>query len=89
MVGGENIKSDTKPEPKAKVMSSSSSPFSVCCLEGPDDFSSPFPPYPVASVHSTSPEYALSENVDMDDIDNDGYDDVGIRASVIRDVKRL
>ena len=92
--GGESIESDPDPEPEPDAeatSSSSSSPFSACCLEEPDDFSRPFPPYPVTSVHSTSPEHAPSNDVDVDDFDDDDDDDNGadIRASVIRDVKRL
>ena len=84
--GGESIESDPDPEPEpdAEATSSSSSPFSACCLEEPDDFSRPFPPYPVTSVHSTSLEHAPSDDVDVYD-----DDDADIRPSVIRDVKRL
>ena len=81
--GGESIESDTEPKPDAKATLSSSPPLSACCLEGPDDFSRPFPPYPVTSVHSTSPEHAPSDDVDVEDNDAD------IRALVIWDVKRL
>ena len=93
--GGESIESDPDPEPEPEpdaeaTSPSSSSPFSACCSEGPDDFSRPFPPYPVTSVHSTSPEHAPSNDVDVDDFDDDDDDnDADIRASVIRDVKRL
>ena len=86
--GGDSIESDPEPEPDAEA-TSSSSPFSACCSEGLDDFSRPFPPYPVTSVHSTSPEHAPSEDVDIDDVDDDDDDDADIRASVIRDAKRL
>ena len=82
--GGESIKSDPDPEPEPDAeatSSSSSSPFSAWCL---DDFSRPFLPYPVTSVHSTFLEHAPSDDVDVYD-----DDDADIRPSVIRDVKRL
>ena len=86
--GGESIESDPEPEPNAETTSSLFlSPFSVCCSEGPDGFLLPFHPYPVTSVHSTSPEHAPSDDVDVDDVYND--DDADIRELVIRDVKRL
>ena len=61
-------------------MSFSSSPFSVCCLEGPDDFSRPFPPYPVMSIHYTSPEHATSNGFDIDNVDDNDNDDADIRT---------
>ena len=44
-----------------------------------DDFSRPFPPYPIMPVYSISPKHAESDNVDCADI----------RSSVIRDMKHL
>ena len=88
--GGENIESDPKPKPDTKAMSLLlSSPFSACFSEGPDDFSRPFHLYPLTSVHYTPPEYAPSDDVDDVDVDDNDDDDADIRASVIRDVKRL
>ena len=85
--GGESIESNPEPKPNVKAASTLlSSPSSTCCSNGPDDFSRPFSPYPITSIHSTPPEHALSDDVDVDDDDDD---DADIRALVIRDVKRL
>ena len=85
--GGESIKYDPEPDAKAKPLSLLS-PFSAYCLEGPDYFSRPFPQHHVTSVHSTSPEHELSNDINVDDVYGDD-NDVDIRASIIWDVKRL
>ena len=86
--GGESIESDPVPKPNVKATSTlSSSPFSMCCSNGPGGFSRPFPLYHVRSIHSTSPEHALSNDVDVNDVDDN--DNADIRTLVIRDVKCL
>ena len=86
--GGESIESNPVPKPNVKAtLTLLSSPFSMCCSNGPDGFSRPFPPYHITSIHSTSPEHALSEDIDVNGVDDDN--DADIRALVIRDVKQL
>ena len=88
MVGGENAKSDPNPEPNGEATLLSLSPLYVFYLEGPDDFSFPFPPYPITYVQYKYPEHAPSNGIDVDDVDDDN-DKADIRALLIRDVERL
>ena len=89
MVGGENAESDPDPEPDAEAtFLSSLSPFSTSYLEGPDDLSFPFPPYPITYIHSKYPVHAPSDDIDVNDVDgNDKNAD--IRSLVIWDMKYL
>ena len=67
--GGENTESDPDPVPDAEAkFLLSLSPFSTIYLEGTDDFSRPFPLYPITYIHSKYPVHALSDDVEVNDL---------------------